>query len=271
MEIWNIIAKRVVLKRIVCIFFLLILVSSCGTPKNIAYFQELENLEEVTTSPRIVAKYKPQDIISIVVSAPDPETAIPFNLGTSSVTTNSESSLTSAASSGVSKYLLDSNGMIEFPVIGALKISGLSNAEVKELIKEKLKTYIKNPIVIVQLENFKVTVLGEVSNPGPFTIENERVTIIEALGLAGDLGIQGKRTNITVIREENDKQVIHKVDLTSKDIFNSPVYYLAQNDVVYVEPNKSRARASKNSNWPRILSSSASVLGIIISLIAISK
>lgn len=271
MEIWNIIAKRVVPKAIVRISLLLILVSSCTAPKDIAYFQTLENLEEVTRRTKIIVKYKPQDIISIVVSASDPETAIPFNLGTPSVTSNAGSSITSTASSGVSKYLLDSNGMIEFPVIGTLKVSGLSSAEVKEMIKEKLKTYIKNPIVTVQLENFKVTVMGEVNNPGPYTINNERITIIEALGLAGDLGIQGKRTNITVIREENNKQIIHKVDLTSKDVFNSPVYYLAQNDVVYVEPNTSRTRASKTSNWPRILTSATSVLGIIISLIVISK
>jgi len=161
--------------------------------------------------------------------------------------------------------------MIEFPVIGTLKIAGLSNVEVKEMIKGKLKEYINDPIVSVKLENFRVTILGEVSNPGPITIENERITLIEALGLAGDLGIQGRRTNITVIREENNTQIIHKVDLTSKGIFNSPVYYLAQNDIVYVEPNESKVKASKTSNWPLVLTSVTSVLGIVISVIAITQ
>ena len=116
-----------------------------------------------------------------------------------------------------------------------------------------------------------MTILGEVNNPGPFNIANERITLLEAIGLAGDLGIKGKRTNITVIREQDDVQTVHKVDLTSKEIFNSPVYYLAQNDVVYVEPNESQIKTSKNNNWPRILTSVTSVLGIIISVIAITQ
>ena len=260
---------RWLLKIIYCMLLVLFIVS-CKAPKDIVYFQESENLEQITSGNRFIATYKPHDIISIKVSAPDAAIAIPFNAGTASL--NSESgALTTSTTAPRPSYLIDDNGMIEFPVLGELKIGGLSSAEVKDMIKEKLTEYINDPIVSVRLENFKITILGEVQNPGPFTVNNERITLIEALGLAGDLGIQGKRTNITVIREENNTQVIHKVDLTSKDVFSSPVYYLSQNDVVYVEPNASKAKSSKNSNWPRVLTSVTSVLGIIISVIAITQ
>lgn len=246
------------------------LMFSCSAPKDIVYFQESENLEQIVSESSFLPIYKPHDIISITVTASDPDTAIPFNKG--AISSSSENgSLTTNNTSSSPSYLIDSDGTIEFPVLGTLTVAGLSNTEVKEMIKEKLKVYIKDPIVTVQLENFKVTILGEVRAPGPISIANERITIIEALGIAGDLEIQGKRTNITVIREENNTKTIYKADLTSKDIFNSPVYYLAQNDIVYVEPNASRVKSSRNSNWLRVLTSVTSVLGIIISIIAITR
>lgn len=271
MKTKNIILMFSRLKKIIYAFFLFLLVFSCNAPKDVVYFQGLENLQEVSTSPKSIATYKPQDIISIIVSASDPETAIPFNTVVTSIAENSESLSSNTTSSKTPMYLLDSNGMIAFPVIGELKISGRSSSEVKELIKEKLKKYIKNPIISVQLENFKITVLGEVNNPGPFTIHNEQITLIEAIGLAGDLSIKGKRTNITVIREVDNKQIIHKVDLTSKDVFNSPVYYLAQNDIIYVEPNMSKTKESVTNNWPQVLTSVSSLLGIIISVIVLTR
>lgn len=271
MKTWNIIEEFVEIKRVTCIFLLFLIISSCSVPKDVAYFQGLKNLQEVANGIKIRTIYKPQDIISIVISASDPETVIPFNIVDSSISTDSGLLNNNKASSKTAMYLIDSNGMIAFPVIGELKIAGLSGDEVKKMIKEKLKTYIKDPLVSVQLENFKVTILGEVSNPGSFAIENERITLVEALGLAGDLSIQGMRTNITVIREGNNKQTIYKVDLTSKDVFNSPVFYLAQNDIVYVEPNSVKKKESRSSNWPRVLTSVSSVLGIIISVIVLTR
>lgn len=265
MKVWN---TKTTPKR-VAYTLLLLSIMSCSTPKNIAYFQGLENLEEVTITNKQEIRYKPQDIISIVVVASDPETAIPFN-SNAPMNTSKEGTLNST-SPEASRYLLDANGMIEFPVIGQLKVSGLTSYGVKEMIKEKLKLYIKNPIVSVKLENFKVTILGEVNSPGAILIDNERVTLIEALGLAGDLSIQGKRTNVTVIRKEDNKQVVHKVDLTSKNMFNSPVYHLAQNDIVYVEPSTSRKKVSRDNEWSRILASTSSILGIIISIILLTR
>lgn len=261
--------ENIGIKKSVFLMILIVLCASCSAPKDIVYFQELENLEEISTNKVVGMTYKPQDIISIAVFAPDPETALPFNGSSSTIA--EDGTLSNSSSNAGTKYFIDENGMIEFPILGSLKIADKSNIEVKKFLKEKLTAYIQNPSVSVQLQNFKITVLGEVSNPGLLSIQNEQVTLIEAIGMAGDLGILGKRTNITVIRKENEKQVVHKVDLTSKDIFNSPVYYLKQNDLVYVEPNGSKAKLSRTSNWPRVLTSVTSVLGIIISVIAITR
>lgn len=248
---------------------LLLTIVSCSAPKDVSYFQGIKNLEEINITNKKETTYKPQDIISIHINAEDAETALPFNTNTN-VNTGTED-YPVAGTSQASKYLIDANGMIEFPVIGSIKVADFTSFEVKELLKQKLKKYIKNPIVSVKLENFTITVLGEVNNPGPVVINNERVTIIEAIGLAKDLNIKGKRENITVIRTEGKKQTAHKVDLTSKDIFNSPVYYLAQNDVVYVEPNTSRKKESRDNQWSRILTSTSSILGIVISIILLTR
>lgn len=248
--------------------FLFLLLFSCNAPKDVVYFQGLKNLEEIKTNTKITTTFKPQDIISILVSSADNESAVSFNSG---ITSEEKNNITAQKTVNKPTYLIDTNGMIDFPVLGKLKIAGLSNMQVKELLKQKLKAFIKDPVIAVNLENFKITVLGDVSSPGSFLINNERVTLIEALGLAGDLSITGKRTNITVIREENNKQIIHKLDLTSKDIFKSPVFYLAQNDVVYVTPNKAKINRSRSNNWPRILTSVSSVLGIIISVIVLTR
>lgn len=251
-------------------YLMLLTILSCSTPKNISYFQELGNLEEINTNKTPQIKYKPYDIISINVSATDPETAAPFNNSREAISSsNLESS--NAGATDAANYLINSNGKISFPVIGDIKVSNLTNIDVETIIKNKLKPYINNPIVSVKLENFKVTVLGEVRSPGPIFIDNEQLNIIEAIGLAGDLNIQGQRENITLIRKVNNKKVAYKIDLTSKEIFNSPVYYLAQNDVIYVEPNSSRKRASLDNNWQKILTAASSVVGIILTILVITR
>lgn len=258
-------------KKVTPVVFLLLFMYSCNAPKDIVYFQGTKNLDEVKTAPIVKTTFKPQDIVSIVVSSTDQESAIPFNTSLSAIKSDKDTDVSNNLSPKKSMYLIDADGWIDFPVLGKLKIAGLSTTEVKEMIKNKLKNYLKQPTILVRLENFKITVLGEVRSPGPFVINNERVTLVEAIGLAGDLNINGIRTNITVIREENNKQTIHKVDITSKEVFNSPVYYLKQNDVVYVAPNDAKTKMSRNNNWPRILTSVSSLLGIIISVIVLTR
>src|SRR5690606_22980704 len=163
-------------------------------------------------------------------------------------------------------YLIDENGEIDYPILGKIKLSGLSRIEAMELLKQKLSEYIIGPGVNIEIVNFKVTVLGEVNRPGTFQVDNERITVLEALGLAGDLTINGVRKNVMVIRETPEKKEFYHLDLTSGDIVNSPVYYLKQNDVVYVEPNKAQINSSTYSRNTSII---ISVAGLIITVISV--
>lgn len=249
-------------------FLLLLVVStfifSCKTPTDVVYFQNSKDLEKINSTNSFTPVFKVDDVVSILVSATDMDAARPFNLmqGASlpSPTADNAGSGTNGGGGVEPTYLIDEEGTIDFPVIGKLKVAGLTRVQVKDMLKEKLKIYIKDPIVNVRLKNFKITVIGEVDRPGSFTIPNERITIIEAIGLAGDLTIMGKRGNVMVIRENEGVNTYHRVDLTSKSIFDSPVYYLAQNDVLYIEPNKTKVKSSLGKD---------NTLGIVLSIIGV--
>jgi len=246
------------------IFQVFILFFSCKAPGDVVYFQNTKHLEQITIKKIPQAIFEVDDLISIYVSAIDMQTALPFNLSQGASGNNSEGGGQGRNSSSPI-YLIDYEGNIDFPVLGKLKISGLSRIEVVKLITEKLEVYINAPVVTVKLENFNITILGEVSNPGTYNITNEKVNLTQAIGLAGDLTIKGKRKNITVIREADTLKTYYKMDLTSKEIFNSPAFYLKQNDIVYVEPNESKVRTSKtNSNAFGI---ALSLIGVILSLV----
>ena len=163
--------------------------------------------------------------------------------------------------------MIDNNGFIEFPVLGQLKLGGMTRAEALTFIKEKLKPYINEPIVNLRILNFKVTVQGEVANPGIFSINTERITLPEALSMAGDLTINGKRENVLIIREIDGKKSYHFVDLTKADFINSPFYYLSQNDVIYVEPNQTKINSSVVGANISIILTSVSLLITIIALL----
>ena len=250
-----------------------LLIFSCKTqPTDVVYFKNSENLDKKSFKKPYDQVYKPGDIISIFVSATDMVTARPFNLDQgNSIEDSGEGENSGSGSSVAPTYPIDANGNIEFPVLGELKVGGLTNIQVKKLIKEQLKTYINDPVVNVKLTNFKITILGEVNSPGSYTFSNNKVTIIDALGLSGDLTIKGKRKNITVIRENDTIKTFHKIDITSKDIFDSPAYYLNQNDIVYVEPNESRARESvkKDNKLGIILGAVATITSIALSVVTI--
>lgn len=244
------------LKRFLYICLLSFLFS-CGTKQDIVYFQ---NVDEVGIS-KSIDSYNSiihtDDLLTIVVSALDQDAARPFNLSTVSYT--SETGEVGRISQ--QNYLVDANGNIDFPVLGTLKLEGLNRIQATTLIKDLLKEYIKDPIVNIRIINFKITLLGEVNRPGSYTIPNERVTIIEALGLAGDLTIQAERKNVLLIREVNGKKTYNRINLTSEEVFNSPVYYLKQNDVIYVEPNNSRVKSST------VGPSTSATLGVISALL----
>ena len=239
--------------------------SSCEPKKDVIYFQS-NNL----TSSNSLSKYehviKSDDMLTITISALDQDAVRPFNLPTYSFGSTGDVS----SRERLETYLVDSEGNIDFPVLGKISLKGLTRIQATELIKNMLKEYVKNPIVNIRTVNFKVTVLGEVTRPGTYTIPNERITLIEALGLAGDMTIHGERKNVMVIRENDSKKTFTRVNIASEEVFNSPVYYLSQNDVVYVEPNKTRVRSStvgaKTSENLRIISTLVTVAALVVSI-----
>lgn len=246
-------------------FFFLIAVASisCRSPKEIVYFRDGPS-ESVTTTNYYDLKIAADDLLSITVSAMDLEAVRPFNLPIISLS-NTDGRATGQPV--LQTYLVSREGKINFPVLGQLDVAGLSRSALEKDLAEKLKKLVIDPIVTVRITNFKVTVLGEVARPGSFNIPNERISIPEALGLAGDMTIQGKRQNVSVIREENGSPKQYFVNMTQQDIFSSPVYFLKQNDIVYVEPNKTRVRSSavgpNTTLWLSIVSTLITLIAVI--------
>lgn len=234
------------------LLFVVAFLASCASKKDVVYFQNASNFETIVSKNNFSPKFKVDDLVSIHISTLNMEASAPFNL------------FRGAAEGGIRPeqvdYLIDGNGEIDFPVIGKIKIAGLSPEETRVLLRIKLSDYLKGPIINIRLKNFKVTILGEVNKPGTYPINGERITILEAIGLAGDLTIKGQRENVKVIRDFDGTKVYTEVDLTNKDVLKSSVYYLTQNDVVYIEPNQSAVTASSLDNRASILVSIASVL-----------
>ncbi|WP_300565246.1 polysaccharide biosynthesis/export family protein [Flavobacterium sp.] len=257
--------------NIVLSLFVIVLSTSCRQKKDIAYYQNINEVANQETANNFESKIQPDDLLMIVVSAPDPEAAAPFNLETISVPT--ALGQTSQAQRQQQLYLVDSNGMIQFPVLGEIKTGGQTKAEVIALLKSKLKKYINDAIINMRIVNFKVTVQGEVARPGSFTIASERVTLPEALSLAGDLTIYGKRDNIILVREVNNKKTFTRIDITKADFINSPYYYLSQNDLLYIEPNnaKSKTATGFTQNGPVWIAIASLVTSAILSILLINK
>lgn len=211
------------------------------TRKDISYFQDVTDslsIQKITRD--FEAVIQAGDILSIHVTSLSKEASSFFNI----VGENGDQQVANT-------YLVDPSGNIEIPLIGTVKVAGISSQVAKFLIKQKLEKYLTNPTVNLRIRNFKVTVLGEVKAPGVYTIPNEKITLIEAIGLAGDLTIFGKRVDVLVIREENGERKFFKVDLRSKSFFESDFYYLHSNDIVYVEPGKGKIASA--DAWYRIL------------------
>ncbi|SDS26296.1 polysaccharide export outer membrane protein [Polaribacter sp. KT25b] len=267
-KIYVILAKKISMSKKsnnILFVFAIVLISSCVSKKDIVYFQN-DAIDQSKVSNSYKTIIKPDDVLQITITALDTEAVRPFNLAAVNYATTSN---TATGTPQLQTYLVDTKGEIDFPVLGKLKIGGLTRDELIAFLKHKLAPdYILNPNINVRITNYKVTVLGAVRNPGSYTIPNERITILEALGLAGDLNISALRNNILVQREENGKKTQYRVDLLSKNIFTSPVYYLQQNDVVYVEQNYASIQsASSNSNTSLIISVTSLLIGIITLII----
>ena len=259
--------RRNVFTCLITIFLL----ASCQSYKKVPYLQDVEVMEQTAQQENLYdAKIMPTDLLTIVVSCTSPELAVPFNLtvaSPASVATTGNSQLT--VQPVLQPYLVDNGGKINFPVLGELKVGGLTKREAEQLIIDKLKPYIKEtPIVTVRMVNYKISVLGEVTRPGTFTISNEKVNLLEALAMAGDMTVWGVRDNVKLIREGADgKQEIVTLDLNKAETILSPYYWLQQNDIVYVTPNKAKARNSDIGNSTSLWFSATSILVSLASLL----
>jgi len=237
---------------------------SCSPTRSIVYLNDLKGVEyseeiKNKTDPKI----QPDDVLSISVSSLNPESNLLFNSGVlQTLGTTNSTPTTSRASEG---YLVDQKGAINFPVLGRVELAGLSKEQATNKMTDEIKKSVKNPIVNIRFLNFKVTVIGEVNKPSTFTVPSERLNVIEALGLAGDLTAYGRRENILIIREHNGVRSTTRVNLASKDILNSPSFYLQQNDIVYVEPVKTRAlQSSVGLSYLSTASIVVSILSILL-------
>lgn len=255
-------------------FLFALLLFSCASKKDIVYYQNIDGLASSGQASSYEIKIQPDDLLMIIVSAADAESAIPFNLSTMSVPSvingnngNNGSMINARGQEIMQSYLVDAAGTIDFPVLGKLKVSGLSRTEVMQLLETQISKYIKSPIINLRLMNFKVSVQGEVTIPGTYTIPSDRVTLIEALSMAKDLTLYGKRDNILIIREVGGVKSYNRVDITKADFIHSPFYYLAQNDVVYVEPNKTRINGAAVGANTGVIISITSLLITVITLI----
>lgn len=251
-------------KRLLFFTLTCILLASCQSYKKVPYLQDSGKLSQAVMEAGLYdARIMPKDLLTIVVSCTNPELAEPFNLTVATPVSASQNNLTSQPA--LQQYLVDNRGNIEFPILGTLHIGGLTKSEAETLIKGKLSDYIKeSPIVTVRMANYKISVIGEVSAPGTFTISNEKVNLFEALAMAGDMTVYGLRDNVRLIREDADgHQHIITLDMNRADIVQSPYYYLQQNDILYVTPNKTKAKTADISTSTTIW---FSVVGTLVSL-----
>ena len=252
---------------------IVIMMGSCGSSKQIAYFQNIDTLSLAASKGLYDAKIMPKDELTITVLTTNPEVSAPFNL-----TVNSKVGSSGQMSSGggsLQGYLVDNDGDINFPVVGKLHVAGMTKTECEDMIKEKITPYLaktENPIVTVRTSSYRVTVIGEVGKPKVVPVTTGQMSIIEALAQAGDLSIYGKRDNVLLIREDaTGEKHSYRLNLNDANLFNSPYYYLQQNDIVYVEPNKVKAKnstiGSSTTLWFSFVGIVTSVASLVLSVI----
>lgn len=247
----------------ISLIFIIFILQSCATKRNLIYFSNLP--DSTILKEKILDKgqttIEPGDALAIKVTTLNPDANILFNSGSLPM-----NNISTGVSSGVSStavlpdgYVVNDNGEINFPIIGRLKVAGLTKEAAQDLIANEVAKTAKNPIVNIRILNFKVTVIGEVTHPGSFTIENNKINVLEALGLAGDMTPYAVRENVLVIHEKDGVRSLKRLDLTDKNIFESPFFYLQQNDIVYVQPENNLKAKQANPNkfqlWSLLISS----------------
>lgn len=258
-----------------------ILMGACAVPKDITYFNDAKYVlgeELLDTKVNYEPKFKSGDKLVITVSALDIAAVTPFNLYAVSVTDMLQTQTNSvidkkqlSTSQMYAPYTVDNEGFINFPVLGKIEVKGKTVKELTDILESRISESVENPIVNIRIENFKVTVIGEVLRPGTFNVYSDRISLLDALGLAGDLTIYGDRTNVKLVRDVNGEKKVVLLDLTKTDLLESSYFYLEQNDVVYVEPNDKKKKTSRYSQSEQynlsIISTFASTLSVIVSVV----
>lgn len=260
------------MKKIYLVAMVAMLLASCSSPKNVAYIQNSDSIDYSRSEVLYDARIMPKDILTITVNTVNPEASAPFNLFVSSELSANRSI---GGQRSLQTYLVDNKGCIEFPVIGTTKVGGLTKSACEKLIHDKIQRFMnaeENPIVTVRMSNYKISVLGEVNRPGMFTVSNEKINIFEALAQAGDLTIYGVRDRVKLIREdEKGHKDVYTLNLNDAEIINSPYYYLQQNDVIYVEPNKVKAKNSaigqSTTIWISIAGALVSLASLVVNIL----
>lgn len=264
------------MKKLLIPFVLMVmimLIGSCSGSKQVAYFQNIDSISLAASRGLYEAKIMPKDELTITVITTNPQASAPFNL-TVSNTIGSSGQLSNGQGS-LQGYLVDNNGNINFPVLGTIHVGGLTKNQAEEKIRDGVKPYLaatENPIVTVRMSSYRVTVVGEVGSPRVIPVSTEKMSIIEALAQAGDLSIYGKRNNVLLIREDaTGQKQAHRLNLNDANIFNSPYYYLQQNDIIYVEPNgvkaKNSAIGSSTTIWFSFIGIVTSVASLVVNIL----
>ena len=252
---------------------MILTLGSCGSVKNVAYFKNADSISLAGSKMLYEAKIMPKDQLTITVLTTDPKASAPFNLSVSNtIGTNGQLSTNSGSLQG---YLVDNNGEIEFPVIGKLHVGGLTKNQCEDLIKSKVRPYLsanENPIVTVRMASYRVAVFGEVARPGVVQVPYEKMSVLEALAQCGDLTIYGRRDNVMLIREDaTGEKHVYRLNLNDANLINSPLYYLQQNDNIYVEPNKIKAQNStigaSTTLWLSVVGSLLSIASLVVNIV----
>lgn len=254
------------------------LFTACSTNKKITYFKNvpdtLSSAMTIEHAPYADPKIQPNDIMQINIQTIDTKTSSELQGAPSPglPATSAANTSTGASAPIITGFLVDNEGDVAIPLVGKVKIAGLTTTEARDLITKKVSVYYREPVVNVRFANFSITVLGEVTRPGTYTISNEKVSLLDAIGIAGDLTIYGKRDNVMLIREENNSKTFMRFNLNSDDIFRSPYYYLRQGDVVYVEPNKARTKLGvTDPTRDRMLTIGITALSLLVAIFSATR
>ena len=267
---------RIKMKKILLPLIALLAVmmmDSCQTSKQVPYMQNIDTISLASSRGLFDAKIMPKDQLRITVHCSDPSAAAPFNL-TISRSVGSDGSLANGGGS-LQSYLVENDGTINFPVVGKIKVEGLTKSECEAVIEEKIAPYLaktERPVVKVLMASFRVTVMGSVNSPKVVPVGTEKMSVLEAIASAGDLSIYGLRQNVLLLREDkNGEKHAHRIDLTDANFINSPYYYVQQNDIIYVQPNATQAKNSamgqSTTIWFSFISIATSVASLLVNIL----